>query len=347
MSSFEFNFHAFDNGPNLVVKGLRWTDFSATHDRIEVSRRGGDVKEYGREPTESHLVNNNLSGIIRGHQDFHHCALLSRIDGSSREMEVIPANVENGNGMLYPPTFHWRGLDSAHWEKISISDVFKDFSVVTTSTAVRARGALGYHTYLEVMSVTSEINQAQRSLQHASAYINFFDELGLGDKYRLIMNAEYGDVFDIHQGEKIKWDSVIDLFKEQPEGYAFTNYGIVVMDSYNMFRVDESPPPPPAIESPPYVPFTQTPLFTNQTPIHTNMEIELAFGDPVPEPMNTDMEIVDLTLDDPVPDPMVTNGLPYTVPPANFRELYDARNRNDLPYTVPQANFRELYDSSL
>ena len=172
------------------------------------------------------------------------------------------------------------------------------------------------------------------------------------------MNAEYGDVFDIHQGEKIKWDSVIDLFKEQPEGYAFTNYGIVVMDSYNMFRVDESPPPPPAIESPPYVPFTQTPLFTIQTPIHTNMEIELAFGDPVPEPMNTDMEIVDLTLDDPVPDvdltlddpvpdPMVTNGLPYTVPPANFRELYDARNRNDLPYTVPQANFRELYDSSL
>lgn len=249
-SNYEFNFQNFDNRvvvengrevcEGLSIQGLRWTDFTANHDERRPSPRGAGMYEYGRAPTERHLERNRLVGIIRGHQDFNHCALLTRHIGSNREMKTIPLTPQEdfqGSGMLYPPKDHWKGLDGAGWEKIPISDGFKDFSVFTTSTAVRSRRTLGYHTYLEVMSVNSEIQYAQ-SIEVSSDYRRFFDMWGLGDKYDLLMNARYGASFFMTHQEKERWDIVIETLKSQQKEFGYS-YGILVLDSYKMFESDD------------------------------------------------------------------------------------------------------------
>ena len=233
-SDYDFEFFDFDftEGKGLEKGGLRWNDFNGNLKGVKRSSRGGDVVEYGMIPTDRYLAENNLQGILRGHQDFNHCAILTKFDGEDRDFAGM-----DDVGMVYPQDKHWKSFDHAtEWEKISIGDAFRDYSVFTTSTAVRARD-LGYHTYMEVSSSASEIKKAQVTMNRRFAnFESFADVLGLVNEFRFIMKAKYGEYQHIGFDQYRLWKKAIAELKEKEEEHDYHLYSWLVLDSYKFIR---------------------------------------------------------------------------------------------------------------
>ena len=233
-SEFDFQFFDFDftEGKGLEKAGLRWNDFNGNIESIGRSSRGGDVVEYGMIPTDFYLESNNLQGIIRGHQDFMHCAILTKFEGEDRDFKGI-----DDVGMIYPHDEHWKSYNyDTEWEKISIGDAFKDYSVFTTSTAVRARD-LGYHTYLEVSSSESEIRKAQSTLKnHKGNFKAFADELGFSNEFDFILKAEYGEYKHVGFEKYKTWKTSIAELKGAEKEHGYQLYSWLVLDSYKFIR---------------------------------------------------------------------------------------------------------------
>lgn len=169
-SSFTFHFHGYDTKYVLKYMGLRWTDFSARISGSELSPGRGQL--YGVDATNSYLARNGLAGIIRGHQDFHHLSLLPRIP--------LKKDAFYDRYTSWSPTYELYTLTSdypkqtSHYPKNAtccgsfhrqpLHDVFGVFSVVTTSTAMRARPSIGLNTYLELKTHEENIHNAQANL---------------------------------------------------------------------------------------------------------------------------------------------------------------------------------------
>ena len=220
-SDYDFEFHGFDGEGGLETAGLRWNDFNGHVHRVGPSSRGGSVLEYGKEATEEYLNTNGLSGIVRGHQDFMHCAILEKYNGSARDMKPI-----HNVGMVYPQKEHWKEMLTDRWEHLSIPDAFRDFSVFTTSTAVRARD-LGYHTYLELASSASEMRLSKSILnQSREQFDNFFRHIDLFNEFQVLMNAQPGNSVTYSTQE---WKEAFEILKNQDEQYNYAFFHVFVL----------------------------------------------------------------------------------------------------------------------
>ncbi|CAM9698423.1 unnamed protein product [Ectocarpus sp. 6 AP-2014] len=170
-SAYQFEFHGFDDPPKLKFRGLRWTDFG-----IDMDGRGGTSQraEYGVSATTQYLQANNIVGMIRGHQDIHSIALLPRFNAISTLQSIHFKRPTYGrarpdgepHGVLIPTKQIPREPNpyKCSFRRIPLVDVFREYCVVTTSTAVRARGTLHHHTYLELSSAEQHIKDAQLAL---------------------------------------------------------------------------------------------------------------------------------------------------------------------------------------
>lgn len=181
-SNYTFDFHGYDYAPvaddaseddaseddateddqnffGFVHKGLRWTDFSmAVRGDVQHKRGRGDI--YGIHHTNSYLRQNGLSGIVRGHQDLHHVSLLPkhvvREDLSFCRLEIYD--------MLGLKSTHPYEQQANFFERLPVPKAFDNFSVFTTSAAVRARPKLGYYNYLELKTNQQAIQDAQTKI---------------------------------------------------------------------------------------------------------------------------------------------------------------------------------------
>lgn len=163
-----FDFHGFDSPPTLqsedeleyfglVNHGLRWTDFNMHADGIENSPRRGDI--FGVQATNDYLAKSGISGIVRGHQDLYHLSLLPKIiHNDSTLSEVV------GYGMHSPNRRYPAETLKSGFERLPFPHAFENFSVFTTSTAVRARKGVGFYTYLELKTNKQAIRDAQSRL---------------------------------------------------------------------------------------------------------------------------------------------------------------------------------------
>jgi len=170
-SNYTFDFHGYDYAPvdagehdvdffGFVHKGLRWTDFSmAVRGDVEHKRGRGDI--YGIHHTNSYLRQNGLAGIVRGHQDMHHVSLLPknvvREDLSFCRLEIYD--------MLGLKSTHPYEEQDNFFERLPVPKAFDNFSVFTTSAAVRARPRLGYYNYLELKTNQQAIQDAQTKIE--------------------------------------------------------------------------------------------------------------------------------------------------------------------------------------
>lgn len=226
-SEYEYEFHGFDHGHNLFNMGLRWNDFDGSVIGIGPSPRGESVSEYGPDATEEYLSKNSIVGIVRGHQDFYHCALLKKEEGSFRDMRII-----NEVSMLFPDEKHW--LDRVgDWEKIGIADAFKDYSVVTTSTAQKARN-LGYHCYLEITDSSQDIKLAKKYInKHIESYMGFMENLGLSEEFLFLLRSN--PLVDTLTSSNITaWEVTIKYIKEDNRGDV--HYSLLFLDSFGSIR---------------------------------------------------------------------------------------------------------------
>ncbi len=164
-SDYDLEFHGVDEPFNLKYMGLRWNDFNANVDGTTLSTNRGrgntSVLEYGSEATEEYLERNSIQGIVRGHQDFMSIGIMPRVVASFRDMTYNP-----GDGMIQPNEFQWVETVGGEndWEHLSITDAFRDYSVFTTSTAVKNKGVT-HHTYLEICDTSKEIKNYQRIIR--------------------------------------------------------------------------------------------------------------------------------------------------------------------------------------
>lgn len=220
-SDYDFEFHGFDfEDGELEAGGLRWNDFNGKLRRTGPSSRGGSVLEYGKNPTEQYLRSNELQGIIRGHQDFFHCALMSRVNGSERGMKYIEEV-----GMLYPQKEYWMEKNKNGWDHLSIPEAFRDFSVFTTSTAVRARD-LGYHCYMEISSSSSEMRLSKSALnKNRNLYDNFFRKIDLFEDFNSLMDSDLGEKLVLSKDFK----KAIRLLKLDQEEYEHVFFHLFVI----------------------------------------------------------------------------------------------------------------------
>ena len=164
-SDYDLEFHGVDEPLNLKYMGLRWNDFNANIDGTVLSTSRGQgntrVLEYGSDATEEYLERNYIEGIVRGHQDFMSIGIIPRVVASLRDMTYNPKD-----GMVQPNEFHWveRVGKEENWEHLSLADAFRDYSVFTTSTAVKNKGVT-HHTYLEICDTSKEIKNYQRIIR--------------------------------------------------------------------------------------------------------------------------------------------------------------------------------------
>ena len=229
-SEYELEFHGYDTPGNLVNVGLRWNDFNGNITDTAPSTwrlSGKDVLEYGYRATETYLVSNDLVGIIRGHRDTVSSAFMTKQGGSRRDMGVI-----EGFGMLYPTEHRWSGPVSDGWEHISIADAFKDYSVVTTSTAVRNKG-VAYYTYLEIGSTKEEIQKHQSYvMDNIEKYLEFARDIGVEDVLRHLINDDLLSKTHV-AADKGRWDMVVQFFKSENSSIHFP---LLVLDSLGSIR---------------------------------------------------------------------------------------------------------------
>lgn len=286
-SEYEFEFHGWDQRMTLesgearyklVHMGLRWNDFDGNVEGSYLTQHRGPgnkiMKVYGKGSTEDYLRRNNIQGIVRGHQDFFHSAIMRRTKGSKRDLSVIPG----GPGMIYPAQDHWsHWLDAPNklirnmqdnyprfpkiigkremkaffeskekyastttshladrnpWQRVLLTDAFMDFSVFTTSTAVRARGqAVGYHTYLELTGDTDSIQDARDMInENLTLYNTFASQLDMeGELYHLMHdNLEESTYETTHFSE---WLVLIQELKSR--SYSVVLFPLLVLDSMN------------------------------------------------------------------------------------------------------------------
>ena len=231
-SEYEYEFHGFDGEPGLFNMGLRWNDFNGYVSGIGVSGRGSSVSEYGPAETELYLSRNSLSGIIRGHQDFYHCGLLPKMNVNFRDMSLLEEV-----GMLFPDTSHWCDKFGS-WEKVGIADSFKDFSVVTTSTAQKARN-LGYHCYLEITSSPEDIKQAKKSVnKNIESYIGFMRNLDIEKEFLFLISSN--PMVDTMVSDKIqRWNVAMDQMKNDQRGDI--HYSLLFLNSFGSITGNVTP----------------------------------------------------------------------------------------------------------
>lgn len=226
-SLFDYHFHGLDNGHKLFYEGLRWSDFNGTIEGEKPSGRGGSLKQYGKDYTDEYLAENGLSGIIRGHQDFHHFAILPHdYTIVFRDLDII----ESENiGMYEPRENHWKRELGNGWNKISIIDAFDDFSVVTTSTAVRARD-LGYHAYIEITNSEQDIKDEVKHMNtHRDVIVEInriVTSLGLGKEFNTVLKRERIDGID----ERKKWKDFMKGISKHESSEAF--FPILLIDAF-------------------------------------------------------------------------------------------------------------------
>lgn len=229
-SEFDMEFHGYDSPMDLKYMGLRWNDFNGTVLGTRLSTNRGQnntrILEYGMDATDGYLQRNNIEGIIRGHQDFMSVGVLSKESGSVRDM-----NIMDEEGMLYPDEFQWverLGKENA-WEHVSIADAFRDYSVFTTSTAVKNKG-VSHHTYLEVGNTSNEIRNHQRSIRSKlRVYSEYARSKGVEDEFLHIVYdnlSEQGSNFVTV--DKERWDRFILAMKFQSNN---ANFPVLVLDS--------------------------------------------------------------------------------------------------------------------
>ena len=231
-SSFDYHLHGFDNGGlDLMFMGLRWNDFSGHVDGIGNSSRGERVFEYGKKATEEYLERNKLIGIIRGHQELTHFMALQRTNGSMRGLSPI----EEVDMLTIQPN-HWKNLLETGWEHIPLINTFKDFSVLTTSTANRARN-LGMNVYLELTNSRDDFSNAQREIRkNEEDFIGFVKEIQILEEFQFMMFAGFGQKNDISEEKLANWNFTIDFMKEAQKDYAYKFFNWFILDSYGLFE---------------------------------------------------------------------------------------------------------------
>lgn len=222
--------YEFIEDSTLLNNGLLWSDFNGSISGIQEGKRGPGILEYGKDATDDYLAENGLSGLIRGHQDFYHCAFMSHSYSLSTR-DTVPI-VDEDIGMTEPDTNRWRLLlDNKGWEKIHFLNAFEDFSVVTTSTAVRARD-LGYHTYLELTSDTIEVDSAQGVLKDNVKYMDyvkqFWASLGLEEEFTTVL---FGLKQISDPSKRKAWGDAMTHIKKNRENWALF-YPVLMLDSY-------------------------------------------------------------------------------------------------------------------
>ena len=224
-SEYDMEFHGYDTLHNLSNMGLRWNDFNGNVEFTKNSTNRGannSIKEYGKTATDHYLESNGLSGIIRGHQDTMHFAAMKKTHGDNRFMYLI-----KGVGMFSPGTDYWKEEEDNGWHHISISDTFRDFSVVTTSTAVRARN-LGYHTYLQISSSEIEASVMKKLINDNYEVISdFVESLGLSEEFIHVMEGRPGSSFS--SPNKEKWDYAMNHLRIR----GISSFPLFVLSSYN------------------------------------------------------------------------------------------------------------------
>jgi len=230
-SDFDYHFHGFDIGHDLVYMGLRWNDFNGNVRGLGLSSRGSNVFEYGKDATERYLSENNISGIIRGHQELTHFMALQKTNGSSRDMQVID-KVE----MLTIPENHWKQKFKTGWESIPIANIFDDFSVVTSSSANRARN-LGMNVYMEISNSKSDFHNAQQEInRNLDHYTVFADELQILDIFNFMVTANFGQFIDLEEDKLGNWNNIIEYLKENQSAFEFEFYNLFLLESYNIIK---------------------------------------------------------------------------------------------------------------
>lgn len=225
-SEYNMEFHDYDTSTKLSNMGLRWNDFNGNNNYNTPSLNRGPnsgVEEFGKITTDLYLTSNKLSGIIRGHQDFMHFAAMTKENGLNRGMDII-----SDVGMYVPGKDYWKE-SVGEWRHLSIPDTFRDFSVITTSTAVRARN-LGYHTYLQLSSSKMEAVVMKTMIQRKYDDIGeFIGTLNLEKEFLHIMRNEVGS--KMVSNKKDEWDHMINYLKLEGEEY----FPLLVLASYNPF----------------------------------------------------------------------------------------------------------------
>lgn len=220
-NQYNYEFHGFD-GDDLYHMGLRWNDFNGNLEEVGSSKRGPNILEFGKESTDEYLSENGLDGIIRGHQDFYHLALMNNSFSDNTQDTVPIKNI----GMTEPSDDRWRSKKNG-WQQIKFMKAFQNFSVVTTSTAVRARD-LGYHAYLELTNSRVEIEEIIAQVRSKYEYFMlFWENMDLGSEFDTILN---GSVIKDKEKRNL-WRVTIDQIKsDRLSSNAF--YQILLLDSY-------------------------------------------------------------------------------------------------------------------
>ena len=228
-SSFQFEFHGYDRLVHkeghrhrrleLAHGGLRWNDFGG-EGRIGTSRDGGAAK-YGKVATDAYLNRNGLAGIVRGHQDNEHISILGKSQKWERWLDK--ERLQDLDMLYVQQDFYLTQTQAEGWERIAMADAFRDFSVITTSTAVRARGRqVGYHTYLELTNTETEVQESKQFISNDQEYFNhillYANSLGVeGEMRHLLTNPlQVGMTVDI---QKQRYDLTIRTFIDGTNGY--------------------------------------------------------------------------------------------------------------------------------
>ena len=234
VSEFDMEYHGYDDPIDLKYMGLRWNDFNGNIVSTKLSKVRGQnntrILEYGPVSTEKYLEENSLSGIVRGHQDFMSVGILPRMEGSMRDFGVM-----EGEGMLYPDEFHWTehlGVmdeNETVWEHISVADAFRDFSVFTTSTAVKNKG-VSHHTYLEIGSTARDIKKYQRYIRgRLREYAEYTRIQGVDREFLHLIHDNIGSGGSTFRSEnRTKWDRFV-LWMKFNSGNK--NFPLLVLDS--------------------------------------------------------------------------------------------------------------------
>lgn len=230
-SDFDFHFHGFDDGHDLIYMGLRWNDFNGNVKRVGPSSRGSRVLEYGKKATEDYLKTNNLSGIIRGHQELSHFMALQKTNGSFREMHRLE-DVE----MLVIPDDHWKLVHKTEWESIPIVHIFDDISVVTSSSANRARD-LGMNVYMEISNSREDFSRAQENIRpRINEFRVFTDNLEMTEEFNFISTANFNQFKTVVAQQFENWKTMIIYLKQEQEQFKYGFYDWFILDSYNMIQ---------------------------------------------------------------------------------------------------------------
>ena len=229
-SSYDYHFHGFDDGHDLKHMGLRWNDFNGDIDGIGPSSRGSNVYQYGKLATEDYLKRNNLAGIVRGHQELTHFMAMKRCTGSSRDLERF-----HKVGMYHIPSNHWKKVNEKGWETINMVNAFDDISVVTSSTANRARD-LGMNVYMELTNPVTDFKDAQDVMRsRMNEFEEFAKDLELLDELKFMINSNIGSTMRLTPDKLLNWNYMIKFMKDSQDDYAYNFYEWFLLNSYGLF----------------------------------------------------------------------------------------------------------------